>query len=175
MKPTVFFLTVCATVLAQSCSSINVSHDYDPQANFNNLKTFSWLSFPQKAEVNQLVVRRIKDAVTRELVAKGLSENSRNPDFLIAMHGATKEKLDIQDWGYSSPGAAYWGQRDITVQQYTEGTLILDFVDAKSKQMIWRGVASGAVDPGASPEKRTKRINEGVAKLLAKFPPGPSS
>ncbi len=172
MKPTVLFLTLCATVLAQSCSSINVSHDYDPQANFNNLKTFSWLSFPKKAEVNQLVVRRIRDAVTGGLEAKGLRLSS-NPDFLIAMHGATKEKLDIQDWGYSSSRAAYWGQRDITIQQYTEGTLILDFVDAKSKQMIWRGVASGAVDPGASPEKRTKRINEGVAKLLAKFPPVP--
>ena len=49
MKPTVFFLTVCATVLAQSCSSINVSHDYDPQVNFNNLRTFSWLSFPKNA------------------------------------------------------------------------------------------------------------------------------
>ncbi len=174
MKSTVFFLTLGATVLALSCSSINVSHDYDPQANFNNLKTFSWLSFPKKAKVNQLVVKRIQDAVTGELEAKGLRLSS-NPDFMIAMHGATKEKLDIQDWGYSSPRAAYWGQRDITVQQYTEGTLILDFVDAKSKEIIWRGVASGAVDPGASPEKRTKRINEGVAKLLAKFPPVPST
>ncbi len=174
MKSTVFFLTLGATMLTLSCSSINVSHDYDPQANFNNLKTFSWLSFPQKAEVNQLVVRRIRDAVTGELEAKGLRLSS-NPDFLIAMHGATKEKLDIQDWGYSSPRAAYWGRRDISVRQYTEGTLILDFVDAKSKEMLWRGVASGAVDPGATPEQRTKRINEAVAKLLAKFPPVPST
>ncbi len=174
MKTSVLFLTLCAVVLALSCSSINVSHDYDPQANFNNLKTFSWLSFPKKADVNQLVVRRIRDAVTAELEAKGLRISS-NPDFLIAMHGATKEKLDIQDWGYSTPRAAYWGQRDISVQQYTEGTLILDFVDAKSKQMIWRGVASGAVDPGATPEQRTKRINDGVAKLLAKFPPVPGT
>ena len=173
MKTTLLFLTLYLTMLVLSCSPVTVSHDYDPQTNFNKLKTFTWMRIPRKANVNQLMVKRIKDAVTRELVAKGLSENSRNPDFLIAMHGATKEKLDIQDWGYSSPRAAYWGQRDITVQQYTEGTLILDFVDAKSKEMIWRGVASGAVDPGASPEKRTKRINEGVAKLLAKFPPGP--
>lgn len=170
MRSTVLVLTLCVVVLALSCSSISVSHDYDPQVNFTNLKTFSWLSFPKKAEVNQLVVRRIRDAVTGELEAKGLRLSS-NPDFLIAMHGATKEKLDIQDWGYSSPRAAYWGHRDISVQQYTEGTLILDFVDAKSKEMIWRGVASGAVDPGASPEQRTKRINEAVAKLLAKFPP----
>ena len=170
MRTTVLVLTLCVVVLALSCSSISVSHDYDPQVNFTNLKAFSGLSFPKKAEVNQLVVRRIRDAVTGELEAKGLRLSS-NPDFLIAMHGAAREKLDIQDWGYSSPRAAYWGHRDISVQQYTEGTLILDFVDAKSKEMIWRGVASGAVDPGASPEQRTKRINEAVAKLLAKFTP----
>jgi len=132
------------------------------------------LPFPKKANVNQLVVKRIRDAVTGKLEDKGLRISS-NPDFLIAMHGATREKLDVQDWGYSSPRAAYWGRRDITVQQYTQGTLILDFVDAKSKEMIWREVASGAVDPDASAEQRTKRINEAVAKLLAQFPPVPSS
>ncbi len=171
MKATVLFLTLCATVLALTCSPVSVRHDYDPQANFNNLRTFSWLPIPQKAEVNQLVVRRIRDAVTNELQAKGLQRNSQNPDFLIAMHGTSKEKLEIQDWGYSSRSSAYWGGRDISIRQYTEGTLILDFIDAKSKQLIWRGVAQGAVDPGATPEQRTKRINDGVAKLFAKFPP----
>ena len=64
----------------------------------------SWLSFPKKADVNQLVVRRIRDAVTGELEAKGLRLSS-NPDFLIAMHGATKENLDIQDWGVNLSGS----------------------------------------------------------------------
>jgi len=53
--------------------------------------------------VNQLVARRIRDAVTGELEAKGLRLSS-NPDFLIAMHGTTKEKLDIQDWGVNLSG-----------------------------------------------------------------------
>ncbi len=53
--------------------------------------------------MNQLVVKRIQDAVTGELEAKGLRLSS-NPDFLIAMHGANKEKLDIQDWGVNLSG-----------------------------------------------------------------------
>ena len=57
------------------------------------------------------------------------------------------------------------------MNQYTEGTLILDFIDSKSKSLVWRGVAKGAVDPSLTPEKRTKRINEGAAKLMAQFPP----
>ncbi len=173
---TLSILAACAVVLVSAgCSSVSVNHDYDPQVNFSQYRTFSRLPIPAKATTNQLVVRRIKDAMTRQLEAKGILLVSQNANFLIAMHGTTQEKLDIQDWGYSSPRAAYWGQRDISVQQYTEGTLIVDFIDAQSKQMFWRGVAKGAVDPGASPEKRSKRINEGVAKLLEKYPPVPST
>ncbi len=173
---TLTILAACAIMLVGAgCSSVSVNHDYDPQVNFSQYKTFSWLPIPAKATTNQLVVRRIKDAMTRQLEAKGILLVSQNANFLIAMHGTTQEKLDIQDWGYSSPRAAYWGQRDISVQQYTEGTLIVDFIDAQSKQMFWRGVAKGAVDPGASPEKRSKMITEGVAKLLEIFPPLPST
>ncbi|MCH6559316.1 DUF4136 domain-containing protein [candidate division KSB1 bacterium] len=168
-------LTVSVLLLVGvGCSPISVSHDYDPQANFSNLKTFAWVAFPQNVEINQLTVRRIKNAVTNELLAKGLQESSSNADILIAMHGTTKEKLDITDWGYSTGsyyGGGYWGGRNIDVNQYTEGTLILDFIDSKSKRLVWRGVAKGAVDPSLTPEQRTKRINEGAAKLMAQFPP----
>lgn len=171
-------LTVSVLLLVGvGCSPISVSHDYDPQANFSDLKTFAWVAFPQNVEINQLTVRRIKNAVSNELLAKGLQESSSNPDILIAMHGTTQEKLDITDWGYSAGayyGGGYWGGRNIDVDQYTEGTLILDFIDSKSKSLVWRGVAKGAVDPSLTPEQRTERINQGAAKLMAQFPPASS-
>ncbi len=174
MKTLTFIYCLCLTAIFVGCSPISVSHDYDPQTNFSNLKTFSWLPFPEKTVFNQLVVERIKKAVTAELSFKGLSQNSQRPDFLIAMYGATKEKLDINDWGYNDgPRALGWGERNIDVRQYTEGTIILDFIDPKSRNLIWRGEAKAAIDPNASPDKRRKRINEGVAKLLASFPPAP--
>ena len=55
----------------------------------------------------------------------------------------------------------------------TEGTLVLDFLEAKSKALVWQGIASGAVKPGISPEQQQQRINEIVAQLLAQFPPKP--
>ena len=173
MKPTNGgLLYLCLIIFAAGCSTISVTHDYDPQADFSSLRTFAWLPFPKTVKVNSLVVKRVQDAVTRELEAKGMQKNPQNPDFLIAMHGATQEKLDITDWGYTTgPYGRYWGGRDVSVRQYTEGTLVLDFVDAKSKNLLWRGVAKGAIDPTASPRERTERINEGAAKLLAEFPP----
>ena len=52
-----------------------------------------------------------------------------------------------------------------------EGTLVLDFLDAKTKSLVWHATASGAVRPTASPEEQQQRINEVITQLLARFPP----
>jgi hypothetical protein len=116
--------------------------------------------------------KRIKNAVNSQLVAKGYESKSINPDFLVVYHVGVKNKIDVQDWGYMyGPRGYRWGGRDISVQQYSEGTLILDVVDPRTKQLIWRGVAQGVVDPGASPEKKERKLSEAVSKILGKFPP----
>src|SRR3954468_16112356 len=52
-----------------------------------------------------------------------------------------------------------------------EGMLVLHFVDAKSKSLFWQATASGAVEPGLSPEEQQKRIDGVIAQMLAQFPP----
>jgi Domain of unknown function (DUF4136) len=85
--------------------------------------------------------------------------------------------MDVRAWGYSyGPrtmirGGFYTGREEIDVYEYEEGTFILDFVDAQSKELIWRGVAKGEVRNYASPVKRDKRINVVVQKVLSDFPP----
>ena len=54
------------------------------------------------------------------------------------------------------------------VRQYTEGTLILDFIDPGSDQLVWRGWYSDAVGEGEISEKK---INTAVKHILEKFPP----
>jgi len=44
-------------------------------------------------------------------------------------------------------------------------------VDAKSKSLLWRATASGAVEPKSSPEQQQQRINAVVAEMLSYFPP----
>jgi hypothetical protein len=52
-----------------------------------------------------------------------------------------------------------------------EGTLVLHFLDAKTKALFWQATASGAVQPGASPQEQQERINDVIAQMLAQFPP----
>ena len=164
-----------------SCSTIyGVQHDYDKQVDFTNLKTYDWMPIPEKAGIDTLSIQRVKKAVNAELKAKGLMMTSDNPDFLIAEHLGKKDKVQVTDWGYGYGlgdrygGGDYWGPRGVDTYQYEEGSLILDFVDAKSKKMIWRGVAKAQIDDTNTPEKSEKLINEAVQEILKKFPPASS-
>jgi hypothetical protein len=174
-----------------NCAPFSVSYDFDTEANFASLRTYDWLPVPEKAQglakTNELTTKHIKLAVNRELKSKGLEPRSENPDMLIALHGGKEKKVDVQEWGYAygDRDNQYWGyhprpwgpepagrdhleyRRGIDTYEYEVGTLIIDFVDAKTKSLIWRGTATGVVDPDIGSEK----INEIVNKLLENFPP----
>jgi len=171
-------LLFCAILLAAGCSSVSVSHDFDSQTDFSNLRTYRWLAAPESTsdnvqkelQTNSLIESRVKSAVNRQLAAKGIRETTQDPDFLIAFHTGVQDKTDIQSWGY---GYGYWGMRGggVSTIHYQEGTLILDFIDPKSKNLIWRGVGKKVVSQRTTPEKSEKEINQAVEKILKKYPP----
>ncbi|MHC4104195.1 MAG: DUF4136 domain-containing protein [Planctomycetota bacterium] len=179
MKTLNTFLILSLTAFAISCSSITVQYDYDTKSDFASLHAYDWLPVLEKAGIDTLTEGRIKRAVNTQLEAKGLEMTSDNPEFLIAMHVGHEQKINVQEWGYAyAPRGrywgGYWGPGGVDVHQYTEGTLILDFVEPKTKHLIWRGVAKAPIDSVTTPEKREKLINEAVQKIFKKFPPAPS-
>jgi len=168
-----------AVLLASGCSSVNTSFDYDNHADFSKLQTFAWMprdvttdGSVQAAEMNNsLFDKRLKDAVNANLEAKGYSINTADPDFVISYHTGVQDKVSITNWGYTY--GPYWGPygQSLDVSQYTEGTLILDFVDNVSKNIIWRGTAQKALSGNPDPQRVEQNIRKTVDQLLAKFPP----
>ena len=134
-----------------SCARVyDVKYDFDQQANFADLKAFDWMRVPESARINSQVVERVKNSVNAELKVKGLMMSSNDPDFLIALHLGRREKVQVTGYGYGYDssggyGSALWGPGGAATYDYEEGTLILDFVDATSKKMIWRGAAKTEV------------------------------
>ena len=179
MKAIHAFFVLILMGFVVSCSAIyGVQYDYDKQADFESLKTYDWMTIPEKADIDSLNVERVKKAVNAELQAKGLMMTSNNPDFLIAEHLGKKDKVQATNWGYGygphgGYRGGYRGPRGVSTYQYEEGSLILDFVDSKSKKMIWRGVAKAEVGNINTLEKNEKLINEAVQEILKDFPPKP--
>ncbi|WP_241051091.1 DUF4136 domain-containing protein [Achromobacter xylosoxidans] len=170
------------TILAACASSPAVKSDYDHQADFSRYRTFGYMSplGTDKAGYSTLLTERLKDATRGQMEMRGYVYNAANPDLLVNFNGKLQQKTQVTEappppmgpyYGYRTgfyggwPGYG-WGD---TVYQYTEGTLNIDLVDARRKQMVWEGVAVGEV---RNPDTATssQNIDKVVAGIFAKYP-----
>lgn len=160
-------LIACGVLLLLSgpaAMSQSIQADYDHTFPLAKLRTFSFIQ-QERGPKDPLAAspindRRIHDALNSQLAANGFTESSQ-PDFLIGYIVTTKQALDIQDNRYG------WFQRrgTIDVDQVTEGTLIVVFLDAKTNQEVWRGYATGTINP----KNLNNDVNKAVTKLVQKF------
>jgi len=102
-------------------------------------------------------------------------EGDANPDVLVAYHTSFDRNLRINAFGTGWGGPRFGGLRSgtATTQEILSGTLVVDIVDARTKAMAWRGMASGDVNTTAKPEQRDKNINRAVQKMFKNYPAKP--
>lgn len=167
-------ITLLALLALAGCSTMRVSSDYDRDADFSQLGTFDWMPAPPRRPSaprlgNSFVQRRIRGALERELTAKGYRKVSRDPDFLVAFFTAAEDRVAVhrinEYWGYRGR----WVTR-VQVDHYRLGTLIVDIVEPRRRELVWRGWATDAVR-GRDPEKMENKMTEAVVKILREFPP----
>ena len=158
-----------------ACSSLKVQTDADPQADLSSYRRFAFVrpganQQTGSTQMDDLMRRRTEAAITGELQKKGLQLDSTGAeaDVLIAFFSGRQEKLDVVNHGYTyGRWGGYYGGGGTTVNQYTEGSLTVDLIDAKRKELIWRGTATDAV---ADRDAAAKKIPQAVAKMFEKFP-----
>ncbi len=189
MRVNKILLILASLLWVVSCSTLTVGYDYNQKIDFSTFKTYDWIPFPKDMPASSMDRARFITSVEVSLASKGISQSSSNPDFLIATHYGKKNKLDINDWGYSYAantyysgsnsskfgrygfGSDYSSNGGISAYEYEQGTLIIDFVNAKSKKLAWRAVAKSIVNPASDPAKQSEKINSAVSEILSAFPP----
>ncbi len=182
MRLTLIAALAGLAILAGCSSGYDIKYDYDVDSNFSAFHTYKWIdrtmtnangSASQAMQNNSLLDNRIKNAVNTQMAAKGFTMTEDNPDVQLVYYVGLKDKIDVTDWGYTYAGS-YWGGglgRNVDVYQYTEGTLIVDMVNANTHQLAWRGSATGVVEPGSPPEKVEARVNDVAARIFKNYPP----
>ena len=165
---------LCIGVLT-SCSSVKVVSDYDTKVDFSTYKTFAFYKKGiDKASVSDLDKKRIMRAIENELNKKGLVK-STNPDILVSIFTKSREKVNVTDnnlgygfgWGYNP---WFFGSTNLNINQYTEGTLFIDFIDKNKNELVWQGIGSGAMKM-SNIDKKEERIKEFVSKIISAYPP----
>ena len=179
MKLFSVLVAVLSAILLLGCSTVSVTTDYDHEFNFKPLKTFEWMGMAKNSVSanastamlqNGLIDKRVRSAVKSQLEAKGLRENPDSADFVIMYHAGTEQKVNVTNYGYGYGRG--WGGGGVDVQQYTQGTLILDFVDPKTKSLLWRSVATGALASTPDPSTAEQKVTDIIAQMLVDYPPG---
>ena len=180
MKRFLMYLGLSPILVGLGCSTAQIKSDFDREVNFSDLRSFDWLDMSispgsDPYTRNTLLEKRIRNAAVKELKSKGYdNQTSGEPDFLVTYHVGIADKVSVTSYGYSywpryyGRFGGYYGPGRVDVRQYKEGTLILDFVDPESNQLVWRGWYVGAVKDREIGEKK---IRKAVSHILEEFPP----
>jgi len=172
------------TVIAFCGPAVQVRTVANPAANLSRLHTYRIMSNPRwrgqrplriddPMLENSIVNRNLREDLRRGFEQKGYVVDDVNPDFMVAYYASAREKLDITYYDY---GYAWWprwwdGGRDAPAAQaipYTEGTVIIDVVDPRSHELLWRG--SGVATVSDDVQQYMKDMDQTVAAILEKFP-----
>ena len=178
---TILFLIFAFT----GCSGIEVSQDYDEDAELSALSLYAWQTGTQAktGDVrvdNPLLDKRIRKAVETNLENKGMQKSANaTPDFLVKYDYVIRQKVRSSGvrtgvgFGFGSYGR-YGGvgiSQGSDVRTYDEGLLVIDVLEPGSGKLFWRGQATFYVSEHSKPEDSTKEINNVIQKVLNQFPP----
>jgi hypothetical protein len=185
------FLPVVLMVSTACAPSPKIGYDYDRGVNFGAYHTYDWLSGEQETTGDRradssAVDLRMRMAIGAQLLSKGYRRlYDEQPDFYVAYHIGLKDIVPTVSTEYYSHGMAgrpfsysadtrsTGGERpDMNeAAAYLAGSLFIDIVDAASKKLVWRGTATGEVDPDLSSTERDERVRRIVRRMLLHFPP----
>ena len=176
-------LPVLILLFISSCTSVRVMTDYDKEANFNTYKTYAFYKTGiDKAQISDLDKKRILKAIETEMSSRGF-EKSKQPDLLVSIFTKEREQVNIYNnygygygygWGWYP---YYWGAYGYgrgygnNVSTSTQGSLYIDLIDSKKKELVWQGKGIGTLSNTKNIAKKEERIKEFVSEILQKYPP----
>ena len=189
MKNIYFLASLISLLILVSCTSVNVYSDYDKETDFSEFKTYAFYKKGiDKVEISDLDKKRILRAIEKELKQKGLVP-SENPDLLVNIFTKSREKIDVYNnnyygwypwyygygygYGYGPGYGPGYGFGYNNVTSSTEGTLFIDLIDARKKELSWQGIGVGLLSYHKNIEKKEARINEFVNHIMTQYPPMP--
>ena len=120
------------------------------------------------------------NSVSRELTGRGLKQ-SYSPDMLVDFFVTTEERMDVRTrpttssmHGMHSVHRSHWSRGwystwptyQTTVRQYTQGTLLIDFIDPNVNSLIAEGAAQNRLRGN---EVNQQQMDEVVGQIVAEM------
>jgi hypothetical protein len=178
MKSKTFYFSclAIALMLLASCATaptVTVKTDYNHKMSFANYKTYA-LDLSEAPELRPTGRDALAESLKSNLATRGITETSKGQaDLIVVPVAFTREKLHtiptntttyvLSHRGYGS--GTWYINNDVT--QYTEGTIVLDFLDRKHHVIVFRGIGQGAM---STAERNAAGIRKAVGEIVSQMP-----
>ncbi|MBR9786391.1 MAG: DUF4136 domain-containing protein [Vibrionaceae bacterium] len=158
------FMAACTTVTT----------DVDKQADFSSYKTFDFGE--QGGAPTSIDARRIEQSIRSQLEVNGLAKVPSDGD--IYVHHDIVQNTEFVSSGSNISFGYGWNRFGVVTsspERYRErkyGNLVVELVDMKANQVVWKGISSLKLTASMDSEKRERLIAEEIAKMFENFPYG---
>jgi len=174
--------TLCATLVILSMLLLpvfaaKVKSQVGKDANFAAYKTYQWL--PPKAMTKQGVVEDhpinpiIKEVVTKQLAAKGLTEVAQGADLQVQTFVFTEPspQLEAVFMAGSDPYMMY-GTPVATMGRYNhEGSLLINMIDTKTNKSAWSAMVTKSLPkPPLKPDEARAKLEQAANDIFKQYP-----
>jgi hypothetical protein len=157
---------------------MSVSSHVERGLDFSRYRSFGWgpadtlPTGDPRLDQDPFFKDHVQGAVERQLAARGLElSTAGTPDLLIHYHANIRQRIDVnridRAYGYGAPATG-----PLETVEYEAGTLVLDFIDARTHRLVWRGWAQNSVaDLLHDRDRMAKTIDEAVTRMIRRLPP----
>jgi hypothetical protein len=176
MKPSLRLIRLATLVIVAltltDCVPMRVNSFLERGSDFTRYRTYTWapddelVTGDPRLDNNPFFLERLQADVDAQLAARGFEKiTAGTPELLLHYHVRIDQQLDAnnadQKYGYYDNCEPY---------VYDAGTILLDFVDARTRKLVWRGWAEGTMEGFIDNQDwMEERIDEAVTRILARL------
>jgi hypothetical protein len=168
-------IATLAILTFTSCATIRIDSYVERGADVGRYSSYAWApsdafsTGDPRLDNNRFFSERVEAAVDRRLPDRGLEKiGAGAADLVIHVHARLDQRLDTNaiDREYHHCDVAI-----CRPMVYDAGTLMLDFIDARTNRLAWRGWAEGSLDGVIDDQRQMEEtIDRAVEKILARMP-----
>lgn len=175
--PTVLLIGGLTAVTAGCLTLMPIGSHFQRGTDFTRYQTYAWGpadALPisgQRLRDNPYFVDDVHGAIDREFQDRGLKRaTSERADLLVHYHAAVIGRLEVQSRA-GRFGDCVGAECRGTVSDYDAGTLVIDVIDTRIQQLIWRGWAEHRLeDMLDDPPAVHRRVQDAVHRIMKTLP-----
>jgi hypothetical protein len=162
---------IIGSLLIGGCALRRVDSYLARHADLAGYRTYAWAPLDRSAtgdvrlDNNEMFQERVRAAVEHELAARGFEKTEAAPHLLVHYHASVEQRIDLTEI------EPWTSCRDCKPFIYDAGTLVIDLVDRRTNDLLWRGWAEAAIDRLVDHQEWLERhVDQTVAKIFERLP-----